>query len=477
MFSEMEDYFRVHLSMDHLFNWQGLDEDFVIYPFAIRYLAQYLHWWEHESRKPSAKSLSPHLLLTEVRKLSSTNLLQAIGNQAIVREYLVGILRRTEQFSYRHYSNIEINRAWSDVLRRSLQLDEQDMALSLSTVLEHDFEGSMQEVIGMQSTDLHNFMDVLQSLIDRQYGSIRVLERFLQKLVDKTGVLPKHLFLSGIKRIGENPIAGGGFADVWKGKSGERTVALKVIRIFGLANPNESQHQEFCKEAMIWRQFRHQNILPFYGVCIDEFSPRLALVSPWMRNGDVLSYLKENDGVNHIAVIAGIALGLLYLHTLKPLVIHGDLRGANVLIDDRGRPKLADFGLARIVDSQASTVAATSFNGKGAVRWQAPELLDSGRFGSDYCRVSPRSDVYAFAVVCLEVFTKEIPFAHLRDIQVISEVVIRDRRPSRPAADSLAVQCGLSDKIWSLIERCWTAQPWDRPDMQTVVQDLTVDFP
>lgn len=56
-------------------------------------------------------------------------------------------------------------------------------------------------------------------------------------------------------------------------------------------------------EAMIWRQLRHRNILTFYGVCIDEFSPQLALVSPWMINGDVLSYTKKYPTVNRINIV------------------------------------------------------------------------------------------------------------------------------------------------------------------------------
>ena len=78
---------------------------------------------------------------------------------------------------------------------------------------------------------------------------------------------------------------------------------------------------------------------------------------------------------------------------------------ANILVDKKGRPKLADFGLSKIVDSQATTVARASFNGKGAMRWQAPELLSSTRFDGVPSIVTTCSDIYAFASVCLEVRT------------------------------------------------------------------------
>lgn len=81
-----------------------------------------------------------------------------------------------------------------------------------------------------------------------------------------------------------------------------------------------------------------------------------------------------------------------------------DLRNtqANVLVDRNGMARIADFGLAKIIDSQASTVVATSFNGKGTMRWQAPELLTTSRFEGETGDVTAKSDIYAFACLCLE---------------------------------------------------------------------------
>lgn len=104
------------------------------------------------------------------------------------------------------------------------------------------------------------------------------------------------------------------------------------------------------------------------------------------------------------------------MHSLN--IVHEDLRAVcftvviesvllnhllqtNILIDAKGSPRLADFGLAKILNSQMS---ATSFKGQGSMRWQAPELIVPGDFEGIQSGTTRESDVYAFACVCLEVY-------------------------------------------------------------------------
>lgn len=98
---------------------------------------------------------------------------------------------------------------------------------------------------------------------------------------------------------------------------------------------------------MIWRQLCHPNILPLFGIDESTFRPRLAMVSPWMGNGNILTYLQDNEDVDRLELVSsffvhcnleylrtdkidGIALGLRYLHAQSPPVVHGDLRGVSI---------------------------------------------------------------------------------------------------------------------------------------------------
>jgi serine/threonine protein kinase len=98
-----------------------------------------------------------------------------------------------------------------------------------------------------------------------------------------------------------------------------------------------------------------------------------------------------------------IAQGLDYLHSLN--IVHGDLRGTNILISDEGNACLSDFGLATAFFEADPTAAITCSNHAGSVRWWAPELIEPKSFGCERFVRTPATDVYAYACVCLEVLS------------------------------------------------------------------------
>ncbi|TDL20654.1 kinase-like protein [Rickenella mellea] len=365
-----------------------------------------------------------------------------------------------------HVLKLEPWEKWSETLICALERDRAD----LSNVVHQMMIADRSAIVALPSIEIQNVMSLLQFLIDGKCSWHRVFERVIFYIVSKTGILPSRLFKCGARRVGRNPVIGGGFADVWRGELKGESVALKVLRIFQRGEADfDYIHKKFCAEAVLWQQLNHCNLLPFYGISEDEFDPLFAMISPWMKNGDLATFLKKNPDV------LGVASGLQYLHGLKPQVIHGDLRAGNILIDDACQPRITDFGLSKVVDSQATSIIATSFSGKGTMRWQAPELLDATRFDGEICGVTTESDVYAFAFVCLEIFTGDVPFPKLRDGAVMLAVVVRSLRPPRPM-DPMT-QRELDDATWRLMEACWTTLPTDRPTMDEVVGYIGSDEP
>jgi serine/threonine protein kinase len=96
-----------------------------------------------------------------------------------------------------------------------------------------------------------------------------------------------------------------------------------------------------------------------------------------------------------------VAEGLVYLHSNK--IVHGDLRGTNILVSDDWNIYLADFGLSSAIEAHSSVGAIKpSSNRAGSARWFAPELIIPTEFGCDKFVRTPATDVYAFGLVCIE---------------------------------------------------------------------------
>jgi serine/threonine protein kinase len=171
----------------------------------------------------------------------------------------------------------------------------------------------------------------------------------------------------------------------------------------------------------MWKRLMHPNIVPLLGITVKPFH----LVSGWMSGGDLQNYIKEHPGADRLGLVGvplfmlipcslhcqlcDIAKGLCYLHFCN--VIHGDLKGVcscskycftttltlqqpNVLIDDSGHARIADFGLATVTQNIDS--GSASYQHGHTARWTAPEVLEGGIY-------SKEADVFSFAMVMIEV--------------------------------------------------------------------------
>ncbi|KAF9257189.1 hypothetical protein L218DRAFT_1006451 [Marasmius fiardii PR-910] len=150
--------------------------------------------------------------------------------------------------------------------------------------------------------------------------------KYLRRLVDKHGVLPKSLFINDIVMESSRAVARGGFADIWKGTFRDQEVCLKVCYVSTVATKDINKIvQGFYREALIWTQLSLGNLLPFIGVT-ERFNPDFCLVSPWMENGHVITFLQRNPDHDKLEVITEIAARMSHLHSLG--VLHSDIKGA-----------------------------------------------------------------------------------------------------------------------------------------------------
>lgn len=193
----------------------------------------------------------------------------------------------------------------------------------------------------------------------------------------------------------ENKLGEGGFSDVYKGtlKNGN------IIAVKKLALSSSRAKADFESEVKLISNVHHRNLIRLLG-CSNK-GPELLLVYEYMANGslDRFLYGERRGALNwkqRFEIIFGTARGLAYLHEqFHVCIIHRDIKSSNILLDDDFQPKIADFGLARLLPEDQSHLS-TRF--AGTLGYTAPEYAIHGQ-------LSEKVDTYSFGVVVLEIIS------------------------------------------------------------------------
>ncbi|KAG6824024.1 hypothetical protein H0H92_008237, partial [Tricholoma furcatifolium] len=234
----------------------------------------------------------------------------------------------------------------------------------------------------------------------------------LQQLVNETGVLPARYNVLDGATISGTRVASGGFADIYRCNFQGQLICVKVNR--PAIDTQDKVRKNTLKEAILSGSLSHPNIVPFLGVCFKGITP--ALVYLWMKNGDLMSYLEHNPCANRGQLFLEVLLGLKYLHERS--IVHGDLKGANILVNNSGRALIADFGLASIL----------AFSG-GTINYMAPEILEKEAFNTK------ETDIFALGCLGFEIFVGNPPFVNFTP-QLIAMKILAGQRPERPSDSS-----------------------------------------
>ena len=260
-------------------------------------------------------------------------------------------------------------------------------------------------------------------------------------------------------------IAGGDFAAVYRARDRElgREVAIKQIHQQFLTD--ERQLARYWQEAQLLASLQHPNILTIY----DIVRPKGWLILELMRGN--LQPATQSDGIDldflRIA-LSGILSALQFLHSNG--VIHGDIKPSNMLVDQQGRVKLGDFGLARRASNEGGSLL------KGTTKYMAPELV-SAQFGP----VGPASDLYslgfsAYELMCGAQFESLFPglSSFGRDKQIAW--MMWHAAPDRNLPQITRVLEGVPDDLARVVQRLVIKDQAQRyQSAKDVLWDLRVD--
>ncbi|KAF8122164.1 kinase-like domain-containing protein [Boletus edulis] len=245
-------------------------------------------------------------------------------------------------------------------------------------------------------------------------------------------------------------IGGGGFSTVSKARFKGTMVAVKTLKDVGLGNMREALEGEID----IWSELRHDHIVPFYGA--STLTSPFYIVSRYMQNGNLVQYLAAIPNTDRTKLVSEVSLGMYYLH--EKCIVHGDLKGVNVLVDDAGMACITDFGLSKVYSSRTAGTKTDKI--AGTLRFLAPEAL----MGHP---LSFETDVYAFGMLIYEVFTGEIPFMGEPD-DLVWEGRVDLHRPT----SSKVYERGFNEALWQLLSDCISREPNARPRFKTIQEHL-----
>lgn len=259
----------------------------------------------------------------------------------------------------------------------------------------------------------------------------------------------------------------GAFSSVYKFRhrqTGQIVAAKRVSRDVDKPSIQQMVH----REILILSSLQHPAILPMIGYSLPDSLERgsFHILTEFMPNGNVQQWEgyehdhhapPQFDATCKSKIIFGVAVAMAHIHERR--IIHRDLKAENIFLDERWEPRVADFGLAKVVDRELlmSGVMGTPF-------FMAPELFDAN--GSPGFPI----DVYSYAVIVLSLFTNgqfKFPRAPITGMAQLATQLGNGER--------FVIPENVKDCYRTLIEACWVHSAIDRMTFPEVVNALKVE--
>eukprot|EP01119_Soliformovum_irregulare_P012216 TRINITY_DN315_c0_g1_i6.p1 TRINITY_DN315_c0_g1~~TRINITY_DN315_c0_g1_i6.p1 ORF type:complete len:437 (-),score=120.67 TRINITY_DN315_c0_g1_i6:295-1605(-) len=258
-------------------------------------------------------------------------------------------------------------------------------------------------------------------------------------------------------KIQEN-IGEGAFGTVYKAIWRSSPVAVKKLKVEAM---KQDVLKQFVAEVALMKDLRpHLNVVNFLGVC----SEPLCVVTEFCTRGSLHSAIREDliEPEKIPGIISGISSGMH--HLASEGIVHRDLAARNILLGDGFVPKVADFGMSRLVGEDGGDYLSS--NNFGPIKWMSPESIMNRVFNE-------KSDVWSFGVLILEILTKQHPFPGMN----AADVAVKFFPMNLPDQLRSSVPSGTSILVRDVVMACLSDLPEDRPSFAEICTMMDVKVP
>ncbi|KAL7204863.1 hypothetical protein ACSBR2_017887 [Camellia fascicularis] len=289
--------------------------------------------------------------------------------------------------------------------------------------------------------------------------------------VEKTKLFNAKELEKATDHYNEDRILGqGGQGTVYKGMlSDGRIVAVKKSKIV-----DEGKVEQFINEVVILSQINHRNIVMLLGCCLETEVP--LLVYEFISNGTLFQHIHDPNvdlpllWEMRLRIATEVAGALSYLHYAASIPIyHRDIKSTNILLDDKYKAKVSDFGTSRSVAVDQTHLTTLV---QGTFGYLDPEYFQSSQF-------TEKSDVYSFGVVVVELLTgqKAISSTRSQEGRSLATYFIQSMEENRllDILDPKILKDGRREEIMvvaHLANRCLNLNGKKRPTMKEVAVEL-----